>query len=338
MSTEPEINIGDYVQALASAQFFDNIDFFIERERLNTYTGEPCNIIMNGWYMHNPSNWPPTNKINPLFVAFHINSETKDALLSKESITYLKQFEPIGCRDYRTRDILIDKGVDAYFSGCMTLTLGKDYTSKVKDGKCYFVDLPIPGPLSFDNRIYCILKGIKDYKKVKALYKKNAFKVHSNPSKLGSIKVLLNYYNLYSRVFTYDTLLNAEYITQVIPNRNNYTNDSLFENAKKLIQKYSSASLVVTSRIHCALPCLGIDSKVIFINNTNQEETSSCRMGGLLDLFNYINCNGKDGLHNPSFKLNGRISINNSPENKKDYLKLAKQLSNKCINFVSKTN
>lgn len=72
------VNIGDYVQAIASAQFLPHMDGFIDRdEELKYYDGEPCKVIMNGWYMHLPQNWPPSNLIDPLFVAFHLNSGVK---------------------------------------------------------------------------------------------------------------------------------------------------------------------------------------------------------------------------------------------------------------------
>lgn len=35
------VNIGDYIQALASSQFLPQIDGFIDRERLKDYNSEP---------------------------------------------------------------------------------------------------------------------------------------------------------------------------------------------------------------------------------------------------------------------------------------------------------
>lgn len=134
------LNIGDYIQAVAAEQFFDHIDTYVERERLDEYKGEPIKMIMNGWYMHEPKHWPPAQNINPLFVAFHVNSLAKDSLLAPGSINYLKKYEPIGCRDLGTVDLLKSKGIDAYFSACMTLTLGYKYKTDKNSGKCYFVD------------------------------------------------------------------------------------------------------------------------------------------------------------------------------------------------------
>ena len=52
--------------------------------------GEDVEVIMNAWFMRNPNNWPPSNKIHPIFYAFHINAIAKDKLLNSESISYLK--------------------------------------------------------------------------------------------------------------------------------------------------------------------------------------------------------------------------------------------------------
>ena len=78
------VNIGDYIQALASSKFYDKIDGFIERDELKLYNGEACKVIMNGWYMGKPENFPPSDKIIPLFVALHINSSISDKMLDVE--------------------------------------------------------------------------------------------------------------------------------------------------------------------------------------------------------------------------------------------------------------
>ena len=85
VGTEDGLNIGDYIQAVAAEQFFDHIDLYLEREKLDEYDGEPVKIIMNGWYMHHPNHWPPAVNIKPLFVAFHINSEPKKKILTPKN-------------------------------------------------------------------------------------------------------------------------------------------------------------------------------------------------------------------------------------------------------------
>ena len=123
-------NIGDYVQALASLQFLPQLDGFVDRETLNTYNGEPCKVIMNGWFMHDCNNWPPSSSINPIFISFHLNVTAYKILEKKENIEYFQKYAPIGCRDTETVAILKRYGIDAFFSGCITLTLGNTYKNK----------------------------------------------------------------------------------------------------------------------------------------------------------------------------------------------------------------
>ena len=119
------INLGDYIQSIVALQFLLRIDTYIYREKLHLYKGEKLFLIMNGCFMHKPLNWPPSSDIHPLFISFHITSPSVEYLTSDESITYLKKYEPIGCRDEFTENILKSKGINAYFSGCLTLTLNK---------------------------------------------------------------------------------------------------------------------------------------------------------------------------------------------------------------------
>ena len=73
-------NIGDHIQSLAAAQFSKPIDEYVERENLNRYCSrDKGKMIMNGWFMRQPDNWPPSEQIKPLIISFHIvpNCEKK---------------------------------------------------------------------------------------------------------------------------------------------------------------------------------------------------------------------------------------------------------------------
>ena len=85
------INIGDYIQSLAGKVFFDKIDVYINRERLSQFKSEreKVKMIMNGWFMHSPENWPPSDDIFPLLVAIHISPKSAPKMLSVEGINYL---------------------------------------------------------------------------------------------------------------------------------------------------------------------------------------------------------------------------------------------------------
>ena len=100
-------NIGDYIQSVAQEQFFEHIDMYIEREALNTYqTDDAINVIMNGWFMRHPENYPPSKCINPCYVSFHIAPKISERLLTEETIRHFKKYEPIGCRDFGTMKLL----------------------------------------------------------------------------------------------------------------------------------------------------------------------------------------------------------------------------------------
>jgi hypothetical protein len=45
-------------------------------------------------------------------------------LLTEEAVEYLRRHAPVGCRDWSTVRLLLDRGVPAFFSGCLTTTFG----------------------------------------------------------------------------------------------------------------------------------------------------------------------------------------------------------------------
>lgn len=326
------VNIGDYIQALASRQFLPKLDGFVEREKLKDYDNEVCKIIMNGWYMHNPQQWPPSEKIHPLFVAFHINSLAKDKLLSEDSINYLKRYEPIGCRDTYTRDLLKSKGVDAYFSACMTLTLGYSYKSEIREDKCYFVDPFIPNRKSLISKISNIIYLVFNWRKIGII----ANKLPYNESNFKNRIIASKFYKHYIKIFTPKTLLSAEFISQQdIYYTENFSDDNeRLKEAERLVKKYAKAKLVVTSRIHCALPCLGLETPVIYTQNSHQSFASSCRLGGLKELFNIIDFDKNSFSVNFKFNRKNRISIANTPRNKDLWKEYANHLISTCKKFI----
>ena len=92
---------------------------------------QPVWMISNGWFMHANGrgrfDFPFPDAIRPIFVSFHVN---KPDLLTPQAVDYLKRMEPIGCRDWTTVYQLLDHGVDAFFSGCLTTTVGLVFKDK----------------------------------------------------------------------------------------------------------------------------------------------------------------------------------------------------------------
>lgn len=82
--------------------------------------------------MHCPEHWPPSLDLEPLVISFHLVPTVARRILSApESINFFKRNEPIGCRDWGTVRILEKEGINAYFSGCLTLVLERsDFVKK----------------------------------------------------------------------------------------------------------------------------------------------------------------------------------------------------------------
>ena len=322
-------NIGDYIQSLAAAQFFDNkIDVYLNREKLSEYNGDDVKLIMNGWFTHIPQNWPPSDKIHPLFVAFHLNKLADKELLSEKSIAYFKKYEPIGCRDYDTVEKLQSKGVKSYFSACMTLTLGLSYKYKgERSNNIYFTDVPIDINKSVKNAIIGLSSFVLHPIEITRIYRKR-YPVFLFSKFLSNIFFFMNY----SKLFTTDVLINATYSRQEIVD-DFESEETKFYYAKELLEGYSKAQYVVTSRIHCALPCLALDTPVLYVYDDNQGIESSCRMKGLLELFNVIYYNkGKLTGSLPCKKINRVFTFKNKPL----YMQYKEKLMAKCIDFVKR--
>jgi lipopolysaccharide biosynthesis glycosyltransferase len=86
-------------------------------------------LISNGWFMHRnfqgPVDFPYPKNVLPLMISFHIQDPD---VLTDEVVAELKRIEPIGCRDWTTLYRLRDFGIKAFFSGCVTTTVGQVLT------------------------------------------------------------------------------------------------------------------------------------------------------------------------------------------------------------------
>ena len=135
-------NIGDAVQSLAALRFLPRVDRLVERECLGAIASAgPIKVIMNGWWMKCPEHWPPPPNVIPLFVSFHVTTgPARAAMVTDESLAYLRRHEPIGCRDLDTTSFLRAAGIDAYFSGCLTMTLPPRPRLRKDGGEVLFVD------------------------------------------------------------------------------------------------------------------------------------------------------------------------------------------------------
>ncbi len=301
-------NVGDNIQSLAAKQFLPRIDTFLNREKLGEYKGDPVKLIMNGWFTHNIHNWVPSEDIDPVFVSFHMNNTAAPAMLSEKGIAYLKKHQPIGCRDQFTADTLKAKGIDAYFTGCLTLTLDSYKVADEERGE----DIYIVDPLYSYPRPEKIFYNTKHT--VKNILNGTAFQLGKKNKHL-------------KKFISEDVLNSAEFINQEPPS-NQLNNEQKFEMAEALLHKYAKAKLVITSRIHCALPCLALGTPVIFVNGFDSF-VDSCRFDGILELFNRIDIDSKTGEFTANFPLEGKISKNTMVKNLEKHHDLANALKEK---------
>lgn len=259
-------NIGDFIQSLAAAQYFDEIEYYIDRDYINDYShlGD-IDLIFAGWFMHTPHcgtyafedndvtkkkfiwcqchesgndlNWPPPKNINPVFVSFNISNENLlNAAGSKE---YLIKHGPIGCRDYHTLEILQKHNIPSFFSGCLTLTLKSKFKESDRTNKIYVVDCPVPDEYKDDENVEKI--------------------VHT-----------------FSKKELFDLTIQEK-----------------LDKAQELLDKYATAKLVITSRLHCMAPCLAFNTPIIWLpkhkaggdtSKHNRPEFSSNRYKGIEEL------------------------------------------------------
>jgi len=240
-------NLGDEIQSIAAARLLPRVDQFIAREEMDKVDSE-VDLLCNGFFIEDPLRWPPSDKVNPLFVSFHVTSHRKadHYLVNEQLASYYKQFEPIGCRDKRTARLFQSIGVDAYFSSCITTTLKNPYSKEDRSDEILLVD-PLLKIADKDYREYIA------HRMVPEKYRDNVFHL-------------------------------SHHLDQNI----NYSEKEKIELAEALLDRYAKAKLVITSRIHVALPCLGLGTPVLFVDVGYDMKNGYERFDGIYQFFNVI--------------------------------------------------
>ncbi len=342
-------NIGDYMQSLAAMQFLPEDYVYVEKEKVSHFKyDDPIKVIMNGWYMWHPENWPPKEKnLIPLLTSMHFTPITVKEMLNNGGKEYLTTHGPVGCRDTNSVELLKKEGIDCFFSGCLTLTLGKKYLFKGERKGVCFVDPYIP-PLRVvtnDSKECYPLNALKALcfflnhpMKICRLAKKTFFQ---RRIKLLAYYYASMFYHAYSTIFDDEILFNAEYITHMISTSLDESQESLFSRSKELLNKYASSQCVITSRIHCALPCLGVETPVIFMLNELMESKKNLvgspgRYGGLMDLF-HVAVYKENAIVTEDDEINkmGKITLSSQFNNKPNWRELANKLIVQCEAFVT---
>ena len=227
--------------------------------------------------MYHKYNWPPSPYILPFFISMHISKTDfymiEDDFLDSDSAEYFKKYGMIGCRDKSTLELLHARGIEAYFSGCLTLTIEKKKNVSKRD------------------IIYCVDVEEDVVSKIKAMGEQ--YKVER---------------------ITHD----------IKPEKDKFDWKIRKNRVEELLEKYQSAKCVITTRLHCALPCLALETPVLLIYN--EEDYFKNRMEEFLPFL--YHCSKEEFLKGCDY------DINHPPENRKNYLVTKRKLEAEVRGFL----
>lgn len=341
-------NIGDYIQSIAQRQFIrDKETCYVDIEYLSDFESkQTVNVIMNGWFTWDCSKFLPPTCINPLFVSFHLTPPQEKNFFTTEIIAYLKKYQPIGARDMKTMEMMRAHCIESYFSGCLTMTLGKEYRQDAPHtGEVYIVDpyyeiggdMSLPHIIRYTKMIWYTIRHIKAawILKDKLIRTRHSIFRHI-ADKFDKIVCAANFYHIYSQRFSDDILFNAKYTSAIVSSE--LTNEEKFAIADKMLRDYANAKFVITSRLHVSFPCLAVGTKNIFVipSLKNEEQDVlrySGRLGGLDDTVNVLELNA-GRLVDKTAAFPQKITMENFPPNKEGYLKYKTSLEETVENFV----
>lgn len=138
-------NLGDHIQILAIDELYKKMGLniedlvYIDMEDLATYNGVKVKLPVAFPLLRYNDNGIAgmfSSNIEPVFIAVTIAKW----FLEEEEVRYLKKYQPIGCRDEHTYNLLCSYDIDAYLNGCLTITLPKRKKRSTQN-KIYCIDI-----------------------------------------------------------------------------------------------------------------------------------------------------------------------------------------------------
>jgi hypothetical protein len=234
-------NVGDDIQTIAAMQFLPKVDFVIDRERISeANVPEGTKIILNGWYMHNPVYWPASKRFKPLFISFHSKSNSANVLTERIANFVLG----------RSKKTCISKDHFNYFSQF------REIGCRDKATKKQFDEIGIKS--YFSGCLTLTLKSYSAKKQYRIVFCDPFGQFPGNRYRLDLWFQIKGSLRRNSLKVTHFTLIKSF--------------GKRMELAEKLLTIYSEADVVVTSRLHTALPCIGMGVPVILISTNHRAE------------------------------------------------------------------
>lgn len=297
-------NLGDFIQSLAARQFYPEVDCLLDRDSV-AQISEPTKAIVNGWYQLDDE-YHFSALLRPKALSIHI-SNPQDFEKQAKTLEQWSEFGSIGCRDEKTADLIRSHGFEAHFSGCLTTTLGRSFKNKrsVNDEQGMKVVLADLNP-----DLICKedMSGLNLFQKVR----------HSILNGIANRKL--------SSIVSEIIPRGAEVqVTQHLAPLG-LSDDEYFKQAKALLEIYEQADLVLTSRIHCALPCLGMGTPVVLFAN----DANDLRFSGLIDWLNTVRYTRKGNIRTSIQTENGSVI------NPKKHVEYAARMADECERFFAK--
>lgn len=140
------VNLGDAFEIIAIDEIYERMGISreqiveIDMYELDKYNGEPVILPIN-FMLATQSMGANILKMSQNIIPIFLGVTFGQTRFTKEQLGLLKNSEPIGCRDERTKNILLSGGVKAYLGGCIVSTITRK--SKKRKRKVAFIDVPL---------------------------------------------------------------------------------------------------------------------------------------------------------------------------------------------------
>lgn len=130
------VNLGDNIQALSIKNLYEKLKLkkiiCIDRDTIPDYKEAKVNLLTNAVFYN--CNFVFSKNIHYIFLGFN----TSDRTLIIQNKDKLKSYEPIGCRDSSTAQLLREYGIASYVTGCYSMMWTRRQKSE-KQKKVFFV-------------------------------------------------------------------------------------------------------------------------------------------------------------------------------------------------------
>jgi hypothetical protein len=285
-------NLGDFTQALAAKLMLGDEyhSVYLHRESLHLYRGKRLPVICNGWFSHTQV-FPPNDQLVPLYISLHVTPTAQKWFSTVPMINHLKQYAPIGCRDRYTRDFLLGLGVKAYFSGCLTYTLGvklRENWSRLsnntaRNSQVYLVDPPvkiIKTPIAIMRALFGAFRYVSLIPKIRPL----AIEQRGLLRQYVYVAFIIHKYRRVLQEYGEHNIFQTQYLKQ--DEQDNY--EYLFSRIRDRFLNYYQGSAVITGRIHVAIPAIFAGAKVVFLQEDKPSTAGNPRIRDHAQIFPHL--------------------------------------------------